>query len=126
MLIVDGGDQNVRRLSSALQSGGKLELVLVSGSAGGEQELGEVPHEGLLADVVPVNSASSLNLHVGLRGGGEGKVMTDERRDLIMLTYFVFLQPGVHILDDVRLVLQLVDEALQLGEVSRVIDGLHS
>ena len=43
-----------------------------------------------------------------------------------MLTHFVFLQPGVHILDDVRLVLQLVDEALQLGEVSRVIDGLNS
>ena len=43
-----------------------------------------------------------------------------------MLTHFVFLQPGVHILDDVRLILQLVDEALQLGEVSRVVDGLHS
>ena len=43
-----------------------------------------------------------------------------------MLTDFVFLQPGVHILDDVRLVLQLVDEALQLGEVSRVVDRLHS
>ena len=43
-----------------------------------------------------------------------------------MLTHFVLLQPGVHILDDVRLVLQLVDEALQLGEVSRVVDRLHS
>ena len=43
-----------------------------------------------------------------------------------MLTHFVFLQPGVHILDDVRLILQLVDETLQLGEVSRVIDGLNS
>ena len=44
---------------------------------------------------------------------------------IIMLTHFVFLQPGIHILDDVRLVLQLVDEALQLGEVSRVVDRLH-
>ena len=82
MLIVDGGDQNVRRLSSALQSGGKLELVLVSGSAGGEQELGQVPHEGLLADVVPVHPASSLLLHVGLRGGGEGKVMRGEKGEI--------------------------------------------
>ena len=44
----------------------------------------------------------------------------------VMVTHFVLLQPGVHILDDVRLILQLVDEALQLGEVSRVVDRLHS
>ena len=43
-----------------------------------------------------------------------------------MLTDFVFLQPRVHILDDVCLTLQLVDEALQLGEVSRVVHRLHS
>ena len=43
-----------------------------------------------------------------------------------MLTHFVFLQPGVNILDDVRLVLQLSDQALQLAEVPRVVDGLKS
>ena len=42
----------------------------------------------------------------------------------MILTHFVLLQPGVHVLDDVRLVLQLVDEALQLAEVSRVVHGL--
>ena len=44
----------------------------------------------------------------------------------MILTHFVLLQPGVHVLDDVRLVLQLVDEALQLAEVSRVVHGLKS
>ena len=42
----------------------------------------------------------------------------------MILTHFVLLQPGVHVLDDVRLVLQLVDEALQRAEVSRVVHGL--
>ena len=45
---------------------------------------------------------------------------------MVILTDFVLPQPGVHILDDVRLVLQLSDQALQLAEVSRVVDGLKS
>ena len=73
MLIVDGGDENMRRLRSALQRGGELELVLVSGPAGGEEELGEVAEEGLLTHVVPVHLATGLQLHVGLRVGGEGR-----------------------------------------------------
>lgn len=73
MLIVDGGDENVRRLRSALQRGGELELVLVSGPAGGEEELGEVAEEGLLTHVVPVHPTTSLQLHVDLRAGDEGR-----------------------------------------------------
>ena len=82
MLIVDGGDQNVRRLGPARQTRGELELVLVPRTAGREQELGQVPHEGLLADIVPVHPASSLLLHIDLRGGGEGKVMRGEKGEI--------------------------------------------
>ena len=40
-------------------------------------------------------------------------------------TYFVFSHPGVNILNDVLLVLQVVNKPLQLAEVSAVVDRLE-
>ena len=115
MLIVDGGDENVRGLVATEQLRGELELVFVPRTSGREQELGQVPHEDLIANVLPVYGPSNIALQQTV---GKCPNMNN-------VTDFVFFDPGVNILDDVRLILQITDKALQLGKVSAVVDSLE-